>query len=91
MALAFWHALDRFHRASSLAESFHAWLRPFLAIHRSLPDWLAALLQLFWNHRTFSRGKRSGHSPLELATDSYVPSLADALDAILQPQQQLAL
>ncbi|MBV7339288.1 hypothetical protein KFU94_65940 [Chloroflexi bacterium TSY] len=44
-----------------------------------------------WNHRTFSRGKRSGHSPLELATDSYVPSLADALDAILQPQQQLAL
>ncbi|MBV7335109.1 hypothetical protein KFU94_44105 [Chloroflexi bacterium TSY] len=56
-----------------------------------MPDWLAALLQLFWNHRTFSRGKRSGHSPLELATDSYVSSLADALDAILQPQQQLAL
>jgi hypothetical protein len=25
------------------------------------------LLQLFWNHHTFERGKRAGSSPLELA------------------------
>ena len=87
VAHAFWHALDRFHRASSLAESFHAWLRPFLEIHRSLPAWLAALLKLFWNHRVFSRGKRQGHAPLALATDGYIPSLPEAIDAILQSSQ----
>lgn len=88
-AKAFWQALSRFHRSSSLAESFHSWLRPFLAIHRSLPEWLSALLQLFWNHHTFSRGKRAGQSPLEIAIDVDVPSLAEAIDSILgssQPQ-----
>lgn len=79
-----WLALSHFHRSSSLAESFHAWLRPFLEIHRSLPAWLAALLQLFWNHHTFTRGKRAGHSPLALANHLDVPSLAEAIDSILR-------
>lgn len=83
VAHAFWKALSRFHRSSSLAESFHSWLRPFLEIHRSLPQWLSALLQLFWNHHTFTRGKRVGHSPLEIATDVDVPSLSEAIDSIL--------
>ena len=90
VAHAVWHALDRFHRASSLAESFHAWLRPFLDIHRSLPQWLAALLQLFWNHHIFTRGKRAGHSPLALATEGPIPSLAEAIAGILQSPQTMA-
>lgn len=78
VAQAFWEALSLFHRASSLAESLHSWVRPFLQIHRGMPQWLGPLLQLFWNHHHFQRGKRAGHSPLELAGVQDVPSLTDA-------------
>jgi hypothetical protein len=81
---AFWDAFSLFHRSSSLAESFHSWLRPYLEIHRGMPRWLFPLLMLFWNHRTFQRGKRAGHSPLELAGVDDAPSLSEALDWILQ-------
>jgi len=40
---AFWTALELFHRASSLAESLHSWLRPYLCAHRGMPDWLLPL------------------------------------------------
>jgi hypothetical protein len=53
-ALAFVEAFALFHRASSLAESLHSWLRPHLQIHRGMPTWLGPLLQLFWNHQTNS-------------------------------------
>jgi hypothetical protein len=43
------------------------------------------LLQLFWNHSTFERGKRTGHSPLELAGVSHAPSLAAVLDQLFGP------
>jgi hypothetical protein len=66
-ARAFWSTLELFHRASSLAESLHSWLRPHLHAHRGMPDWLLPLLQLFWNHHTFQRGKRKGYSPVQLA------------------------
>jgi hypothetical protein len=79
-AAAIWEALALFHRSSSLAESLHSWLRPYLAIHRGMPDWLFPLLQLFWNHHVFSRGKRAGYSPLQLAGVENVPSLAGAFD-----------
>ena len=79
-AAAIWDALSLFHRSSSLAESLHSWLRPYLAIHRGMPDWLFPLLQLFWNHHVFSRGKRAGHSPLQLAGVENVPSLAGAFN-----------
>jgi hypothetical protein len=82
-ATAIWDALALFHRSSSLAESLHSWLRPYLAIHRGMPDWLFPLLQLFWNHHVFSRGKRAGHSPLQLAGVEHVPSLASAFDSLL--------
>lgn len=75
-ALALEHALTLFHRASSLAESIHAWIRPYLQIHRGMPPWLAPLLQLFWNHHRFHRGKRAGHTPAELAGITDVPSLS---------------
>ena len=34
---AFWNALSLFHRSSSLAESLHSWLRPYLQVHRGMP------------------------------------------------------
>lgn len=83
--LSIWNILELFHRSSSLAESLHSWLRPYLQIHRGMPKWLFPLLQLFWNHHTFKRGKREGSSPLELAGLEDAPSLADALDQLFSP------
>jgi hypothetical protein len=40
---AFWNALSLFHRSSSLAESLHSWLRPYLQVHRGMPKWLFPL------------------------------------------------
>lgn len=80
-----WETLELFHRSSSLAESLHSWLRPHLQIHRGMPQWLLPLLQLFWNHHEFERGKRSGSSPLELAGVSEALSLAAVLDQLFQP------
>jgi hypothetical protein len=80
-----WDTLGLFHRSSSLAESLHSWLRPYLQIHRGMPKWLLPLLQLFWNHHKFERGKRVGHSPLELAGVTDAPSLAAVLDKLFCP------
>lgn len=80
-----WDALGLFHRSSSLAESLHSWLRPYLQIHRGMPKWLLPLLQLFWNHHEFERGKRAGSSPLELAGVEDVPSLSEVLDHLFRP------
>jgi hypothetical protein len=88
---AVWDTLGLFHRSSSLAESVgckasaHSWLRPYLQIHRGMPQWLLPLLQLFWNHHTFERGKRAGSSPLELAGVEDAPSLAEVLDQLFCP------
>jgi hypothetical protein len=79
---AFTEALARFHRASSLAESIHSWLRPYLQIHRGMPQWLFPLLQLFWNHHEFTRGKRTGFSPLALAGVLNPLSLQQAFDRL---------
>jgi hypothetical protein len=88
VARAFWATLDLFHRASSLAESLHSWLRPHLRAHRGMPIWLLPLLQLFWNHHTFQRGKRKGQSPIELAGVEQARSWTEVLDLLIQ--QQLA-
>ncbi len=80
-----WDTLALFHRSSSLAESLHSWLRPYLQIHRGMPQWLLPLLQLFWNHHQFERGKRAGNSPLELAGVHDPPSLATVLDQLFCP------
>jgi hypothetical protein len=96
---AFWTALSFFHRSSSLAESLHSWLRPYLQMHRGVPQWLLPLLQLVWNHHRFSRGQRAGNTPLELAGVSAAPSLAEALNqlgavqpvAVSQPVKQYTL
>lgn len=86
--MAFWETLALFHRSSSLAESLHSWLRPFLQVHRSIPDWLLPLLQVVWNHHVFPRGKRKGQSPLALAGMEEaltLPELFDKLTAIQEP------
>jgi len=61
---AYWEALSLFHRSSSLAESLHSFLRPYFDMHRGIPEWLTPLLQYYWNHHEFQRGKRKGKSPL---------------------------
>jgi hypothetical protein len=86
IAAAFWTTLELFHRASSLAESLHSWLRPHLRAHRGMPDWLLPLLQLFWNHHTFQRGKRRGHSPVELAGVEQAYSWTELLDLLVTQQ-----
>ena len=79
---ALWAVLGLFHRSSSLAESLHSWLRPFLQIHRGMPQWLLPLLQLFWNHHRFERGQRVGNTPLELAGVTDAPSLKEILQQL---------
>jgi hypothetical protein len=88
VAQAFWEILALFHRSSSLAESFHSWLRPYLHIHRGMPQWLFPLLTLLWNHHIFQRGKREGKSPLELAGVNEVPSLSEVLSQLLGSMYQ---
>lgn len=80
-----WDILGWFHRSSSLAESLHSWLRPYLQIHRGMTRWLLPLLQLFWNHHEFERGKRAGSSPVELARVENAPSLTEVLGQLLRP------
>jgi hypothetical protein len=80
-----WDILGLFHRSSSLAESLHSWLRPYLQIHRGMCRWLLPLLQLFWNHHEFERGKRAGCSPLELAGVTDALPLTEALDQLVRP------
>ncbi|MCR4408412.1 MAG: hypothetical protein NUW24_16085 [Anaerolineae bacterium] len=82
---AAWDILGLLHRSSSLAESLHSWLRPYLQIHRGMTRWLLPLLQLFWNHHAFERGKRVGHTPLELAGVENAPPLANVLGLLVCP------
>lgn len=82
---AAWDILGLFHRSSSLAESLHSWLRPYLHIHRGMPKWLLPLLQLFWNHHEFERGKRAGNSPWQLAGVEDAPSLVEVLNHLFCP------
>lgn len=89
VVLAFWQALSSFHRSSSLAESLHSWLRPYLQVHRGVPDWLLPLLQLVWNHHPFQRGKRQGKSPMAWAGMHNVPTLAQLFDQLAQAENAI--
>ncbi|HNT73517.1 MAG TPA: hypothetical protein PKH77_00720 [Anaerolineae bacterium] len=86
VACTVWQTLELFHRSSSLAESLHSWLRPYLQIHRGMPQWLLPLLQLFWNHHTFERGKRAGNSPVELAGVENALPLMEVWAQLLEPR-----
>jgi hypothetical protein len=84
IAVACWDILALFHRSSSLAESLHSWLRPYLQAHRGMPQWLLPLLQLVWNHHPFQRGKRKGQSPLALAGIDNVLSLPELFERLIK-------
>lgn len=60
-------AWERAVRASSAVETWHSVLRPHLAVHRTLPPGLLALLACWHNHRVFPRGLHAGASPLHLS------------------------
>ena len=51
-------------RASSAVENGHRVLRPHLAVHRTLPPGLLALLTVWHNHQVSPRGLHQGQSPL---------------------------
>lgn len=86
---AFWEALSLFHRSSSLAESLHSWLRPYLQVHRGVPAWLLPLLQAVWNHHPFQRGKRQGKSPLAFAGLENAPTLGEFFDRLVGEEQPI--
>jgi len=52
-------------RASSAVENWHSVLRPHLAVHRTLPSGLLALLTVWHNHQVSPRGLHHGQSPLQ--------------------------
>lgn len=85
-ACAVWEILTWFHRTSCLAESLHSWLRPHFEAHRSIPAWLPPLLLVVWNHHRFTRGKRQGHTPMELAGLVEAPSLAELFELLASPE-----
>ena len=90
LVMAFWNALSLFHRSSSLAESLHSWLRPYLQVHRGMPQWLLPLLQSVWNHHVFQRSsKRQGKSPLELAGLEKVPTLSELFDWLAKTEKPI--
>jgi hypothetical protein len=51
-----------------------------------MPDWLLPLLQLFWNHHLFQRGKRKGKSPVQWADVEQACSLSQILDRLIHSQ-----
>ncbi len=52
-------------QASSVVENWHSIVRPHLAVHRTLPAVLLALLSVWHNHRVAPRGEHEGLSPLQ--------------------------
>jgi len=52
-------------RASSAVENWHSVLRPHLAVQRTLPPGLLALLTVWHNHQISPRGLHQGQSPLQ--------------------------
>jgi len=52
-------------RASSAVENGHSVLRPHLAVQRTLPPGLLALLTIWHNHQVSPRGLHQGQSPLQ--------------------------
>jgi len=65
VAAALFAAWDAAVRASSAVETWHSALRPHLAVHRTLPPGLLALLAVWHNHQVSPRGLHQGQSPLQ--------------------------
>jgi len=65
VATVLFNAWDGAVRASSAVENWHSVLRPHLAVHRTLPPGLLALLTVWHNHQVSPRGLHQGQSPLQ--------------------------
>jgi hypothetical protein len=61
-----WAALEAAGRTTGMAENLNSVLAPHRAAHRGLPASVLAVFAVYRNHRVFPRGKRAGHSPLDL-------------------------
>jgi hypothetical protein len=61
-----WTALDQVVRATGMVENLNSILAPHRAAHRGLPANVLSVFAVYRNHHVFARGKRAGHSPLEL-------------------------
>ncbi|MCD6506124.1 hypothetical protein J7M22_05805, partial [Candidatus Poribacteria bacterium] len=86
----YWRVLDGFHRTTSLVESLNSWLRAHIVVHRGMPGWLAPLLQLYWNHHIFPRGKRRGRSPVQIAGCNEVMRWSEVLDRLVGQEKAKA-
>jgi hypothetical protein len=73
-----WAALDGAVRGSGMVENLNSVLAFQRATRRGLPATALALAAVYRNHHRFERGKRAGHTPLELVG---LPS-PDWLDAL---------
>ena len=83
--------MDEVKKSNSLMESVNSVIRCHLQTYKSIPRWFCSIFTFFWNHRKFSRGKRKGMSPLEIASGK--PSEGDWIDLLLAsfPFQELHL
>jgi hypothetical protein len=61
-----WAALDSVGRATGMVENLNSILARQRATHRGLPAPFLPVFAVYRNHHVFARGKRAGHSPLEL-------------------------
>jgi hypothetical protein len=77
-ARAVWAALDQAVRATGMVENLNSILAPHRAAHRGLPANVLSVFAVYRNHHVFARGKRAGHSPLELLGQGS-PDWLDAL------------
>ena len=69
-------------KSNSLVESINSVIRRFLVTYKSIPSWFCSLFTFYWNHRTFSRGKRKGLKPREILTRK--PFERDWIDIIIE-------
>jgi len=65
LATTLYDAWEAVVRASSAVETWHSVLRPHLAVHRTLPPGMLALLTVWHNHQVCPRGLHQDQSPLQ--------------------------
>ena len=61
-----WAALEAAGRTTGMVENLNSVSAPHRAARRGLPAPVLAVFAVYRNHRVFPRGKRAGHSPLDL-------------------------
>jgi len=83
LTTALYDAWEAVVRASSAVETWHSVLRPHLAVHRTLPPGMLALLTVWHNHQVSPRGLHHDQSPLQRSGLTTAPT--DWLTALGYP------